>query len=117
VPDMRLHESIPRKALLRITPLRTIAACLLALATSLSPVLAQAAPPLSTISGHILETSAGPPVAGAKIDLRRGDTVVATTTTATDGSFTFKNVAPRDCSLFVTARGRISPIISPTLFC
>jgi hypothetical protein len=73
----------------------------LAFAVLLSPVYAQT--PAATVTGQILETSAGLPVAGATIALRRDDRVVATTTTATNGSFTFAGVAPGDYTVLVSA--------------
>ncbi|HTX59848.1 MAG TPA: hypothetical protein VMH02_09225 [Verrucomicrobiae bacterium] len=50
---------------------------------ALVPWPGAAAPaPMSAIAGRILETSAGLPVAGARVELRRGTTVVATANTA-----------------------------------
>lgn len=73
--------------------LRTCAALLLALSCIFSPSVAFAQAG-TAIHGRILETSAGLPVAGAQVELRHDETVVAKTTTASDGSFTFASVAP-----------------------
>lgn len=81
---------------------RTAAAFVLALALAVSRAFAQA-PAASTVTGRILETSAGLAVEGATVQLRRGDTVVAATTTSADGSFTFKNVIPGDFTVLVSA--------------
>jgi hypothetical protein len=74
----------------------------LACATLLSPVYAQT-PTTATITGQILETSAGLPVAGATVALRLGSQVIATATTASNGSFAFAQVAPGDYTLLVSA--------------
>jgi hypothetical protein len=68
----------------------------------ISPAFAQIGA-TQTVRGRILETSAGLAVEGAAVQLRRGDTVVASTTTAADGTFSFKNVAPGDYSVLVSA--------------
>lgn len=73
--------------------------------------LAQAYAGTGTITGRILETSAGLPVAGAKIDLRSGDTAISSTTTASDGSFTINGITPGAYSLFVSANNYISTVI------
>lgn len=76
----------------------------------MSPVLAQA-PAGSTISGRILETSAGLPVSGASVELRQGVNVIAKTTTSVDGSFSFPGVAPGTYTINVTAVGYQSAVI------
>jgi hypothetical protein len=68
----------------------------------LSPVCAQT-PPTATITGQILERSAGLPVTGATVTLQRGGQAIATTTTSTSGSFSFENVAPGDYTVQVSS--------------
>ncbi len=85
--------------------LRICAAVLFVCMAALQPALAQTPAGSTTIVGRILETSAGLPVTGAKVDLRRNDAAIASTTTAADGSFTFGNVAPGSYSVFIDANG------------
>jgi hypothetical protein len=88
--------------------LRICAAFVLACTLILSPftsAIAQTPASLTTITGRILETSAGLPVGGAEVRLQRDATVVDTTTTAADGSFSFKNVAPGEYTMAISARG------------
>jgi hypothetical protein len=59
----------------------------------------------ATISGRVLETSAGLPVGGAAVELRRGSTSVSKTATATDGTFTFTGVTPGTYSISISASG------------
>ena len=47
-----------------------------------------------TLSGYVVRENAGGPVASSTLKLYRGGALVATTTTASDGSFTFTNLAP-----------------------
>ena len=72
----------------------------------------------AVISGRILETSAGLPVGGAQLQLLSGPSVVDTTTTTSDGTFAFKNVAAGTYSVVISASGyqttRTPPItVSP----
>jgi hypothetical protein len=90
--------------------IRICAAILLACSLIVSPAYAQTTPG-TDVRGQILETSAGLPVVGAKIDLRRGESVVASTTTAADGGFVFHGVAPGSYSVFVSANGYQSSLI------
>lgn len=84
---------------------RICAALLLACSFCVSPALAQAPAGVTTVAGRILETSAGLPVSGASVALRQSESVVASTTTAPDGSFSFASVVPGDYSLLITANG------------
>ncbi|MGC8967047.1 MAG: Ig-like domain-containing protein [Thermus sp.] len=49
---------------------------------------------IHTLSGYVVSENAGGPVASSALKLYRGSTLVAATTTASDGSFTFTNLAP-----------------------
>jgi hypothetical protein len=71
---------------------------------SFSGAMAQA-PAGSTIQGRVLETSAGLPVGDATVRLYSGSAAIQTTTTSSDGTFTFKNVAPGDYTLLISANG------------
>jgi hypothetical protein len=71
-------------------------------AALLSPAYAQT-PATATITGQILERSAGLPVTGATVTLQRGGQVVGTTTTSSNGSFSFENVAPGDYTVQVSS--------------
>ena len=84
---------------------------MLAFSFVLSPALAQPPAAGATVTGRILETSAGLPVGGASVALRQGETVVATTATAKDGSFSFAGVGPGDYSLLITANGYQTTLI------
>lgn len=93
--------------------LRTCAALLLALSFIVSPVSPALAQANGTpITGRILETSAGLPVTGAEVQLRRGETAVQKTTTASDGSFSFAPVAPGNYALFIRANGYQSELVN-----
>ena len=90
---------------------RICAALLLAWSFVCSPALAQAPPGPSTVSGRILETSAGLPVVGAKVELRQGNRIIASTTTTADGTFSLANVPHGDYSVLVSASGYQSALI------
>jgi hypothetical protein len=90
---------------------RICAAALLAFILLMSPVLAQTPAGSTTISGRILETSAGLPVAGADVELRQGVSTISKTTTKADGSFSFAGVAPGTYSLAITARGYQAAVV------
>ena len=79
--------------------------CLVALlvVTLVSPAYAQSTLPSGSVSGRILESSAGLPVGNATVELRNGGTVVATTTTAADGSFHIVVTAGGDYTLVISA--------------
>jgi Carboxypeptidase regulatory-like domain/TonB-dependent Receptor Plug Domain len=79
-----------------------LAALVVACTTLLSPVDAQTVTTAS-ITGLILETSAGLPVAGATVALRQGSQLIATTTTSSNGSFSFAQVAPGNYTLLISA--------------
>jgi hypothetical protein len=91
---------------------RICAALLLAFSFALSPALAQAPAGTATVMGLILGKSNGLPVSSATVALHQAETVVATTTTAGDGSFSFSNVAPGDYSILVTANGYQTTLIT-----
>lgn len=91
---------------------RLCAALTIALILSCGTGSAQGA--TSTVAGRILETSAGLPVQGAIVELRRRDTVVAKSATAADGSFAINGVAPGDYSVLVTA-AHYQPALIPAL--
>lgn len=59
----------------------------------------------TTVNGRILDVRGNLPVAGATVNLERGSAVVATTTTASDGSFSFPGVAPGIYNVLITASG------------
>jgi outer membrane receptor protein involved in Fe transport len=59
----------------------------------------------TTVNGRILDVRGNLPVAGATINLERGSTVVATTTTASDGSFSFPGVTPGVYTVLISASG------------
>jgi Carboxypeptidase regulatory-like domain/TonB-dependent Receptor Plug Domain len=94
--------------------LRICAALLLACSLVCTRALAQAPAAGSTISGRILETSAGLPVRDAQVVLQHGPTVVAKTTTSADGSFSFSGVAPGTYSIAISAGG-YQPAFVPVL--
>jgi Carboxypeptidase regulatory-like domain/TonB-dependent Receptor Plug Domain/Outer membrane protein beta-barrel family len=89
---------------------RVCAAVALALALLCSPVLAQGTAS-TTLTGRVLETSAGLAVRGATVELRHNQTLVATVKTAVDGSFSFDNVAPGDYSLLISGNGYQTSLI------
>ena len=91
--------------------IRFCAALLLACSLVCSPALAQAPGAGTTVSGRILETSAGLPVGGAHVELRRGSSVVAKTTTSADGSFSFSGVVPGTYSISISASGYQSAFV------
>jgi 5-hydroxyisourate hydrolase-like protein (transthyretin family) len=91
--------------LIRICAILLVASCI-----AMSPAVAQT-PSATTVAGHILETSAGLPVAGATVVLRQGTNIIATTTTKPDGSFTFENVAPGDYTLQISADRYVTSLI------
>jgi hypothetical protein len=91
--------------------IRFCAALLLACSLVCSPALAQAPAAGTTVSGRILETSAGLPVGGAHVELRRGSSVVAKTTTSADGSFSFSGVVPGTYSISISASGYQSAFV------
>jgi hypothetical protein len=86
-------------------------AAFLAVLTCCAPGLVSAQASGSTVMGRILEISAGLPVSGAKVELRKGDAVISSTTTASDGSFTIGGVSPGTYSLFVSANNYNSAVI------
>ena len=57
----------------------------------------------ATISGSVIDQQGGIAVANARVVLIAGPTVVATATTATDGTFLFSGLAPGIYTLTVTA--------------
>jgi hypothetical protein len=94
--------------------LNRICAAVLVVFFLASPALAQAPAGSTTVSGRILDISAGLPITSAVVALRQNEAVVASTTTARDGSFSFPNVGPGDYSLLITANGYQTTLI-PTL--
>jgi outer membrane receptor protein involved in Fe transport len=57
------------------------------------------------VFGRILDAQGGLPVTGATVELDRGATKVATTTTDANGNFAFQNESPGAYSLLITAVG------------
>ncbi len=91
--------------------IRICAAALLAFIFAVTPALAQTPAGSTTISGRILETSAGLPVAGAAVELHLGVNVIAKTTTKPDGSFSFAGVTPGTYTITIAASGYQSAVI------
>lgn len=84
---------------------RICAAALLACSLLAPPAFLQAATGSTVISGRVLSTSNGLPIAGAGVELRQGGTTIGQTTTAADGSFAFSGVGPGTYSVLVQANG------------
>jgi hypothetical protein len=93
---------------------RLCAALICVFSLVIAPALAQTSADTATVTGRILETSAGLPVGGATVALQLGGKTSASTTTAGDGSFSFSAVAPGDYSLLITATG-YQTTLYPTL--
>ncbi len=58
-----------------------------------------------TLSGMVVSENAGGPVAGSRVQLFRGTTLVASTTTDAQGAFTFANIVPGTYRLEVRKPG------------
>lgn len=66
----------------------------------------------ATISGVVTSQSSGNPISGASIDLIKGSqNVIASTTTAVDGSYSFTGVNPGQYSVRATAAGFQTQIV------
>lgn len=87
--------------------LRICAALLLAFSLVCSPTLAQMPGGSGSVTGQVLETSAGLPIAGAEVQLRQAGAEVAktTTTTTANGSFSFSSVAAGTYAVLIAANG------------
>ena len=90
--------------MLNATVRSRVLACAALLAIFAAPLGSPAASG-TTVSGQILDVQGGLPVSGAKVDLDRGETVVASTTSDANGSFVFRDVAAGDYSLLFRASG------------
>ncbi len=62
----------------------------------------------TTITGRVLSTSGGLPVAGAAVELDRNGGKVAATTTDSSGNFRFQNEPPGQYSLLISAEGYVT---------
>src|SRR5215469_13455852 len=83
--------------------LTRLVAVLLALVAASFPCIVPAQSVNGNITGRILETSAGLPVSGAKVDLQQHGRSVSSSTTSGNGTFTISNVPPGDYYLVVSA--------------
>jgi len=59
----------------------------------------------TAIAGRVLDAQGGLPIGGATVELDRGTTPVATTTTDTDGTFRFENQPPGAYSILIRSNG------------
>ncbi|MBV8424882.1 MAG: TonB-dependent receptor [Candidatus Eremiobacteraeota bacterium] len=75
------------------------------IATMFTPQGALAQATGTAIAGRILDARQGLPVGGAQVHLLNATSTVDTTTTGSDGSFTFKNVAPGSYTFEISAQG------------
>ena len=82
-----------------------IICALLAFATLSSPLAASAQSAQASLTGRILDLQQGLAIPAATVELDRGSTAVASTSTDAQGSFTFTNQAPGEYSLLITAGG------------
>ena len=92
---------------------RIVAAVLIAVFALSAPAYAQNSVQ-GTVRGRILETSAGFPVAGAKVELQQNAKTIASATTTSDGSFSVANVPPGDYVAVVSDAGFVpssTPIV------
>src|SRR5580692_158218 len=62
----------------------------------------------TAITGRVLSTSGGLPVAGAAIELDRNGGKVAATTTGPSGDFRFQNARAGEYSLLISAKGYVT---------
>ncbi len=83
---------------------RIISACI-ALGFLCAPLGAAAQSAQAALTGRILDLSQGLAVPAAKVELDRGSSVVATTTTDANGAFAFPHEPPGEYSLLVVAHG------------
>jgi Carboxypeptidase regulatory-like domain len=60
-----------------------------------------------TLGVGLAEAQSGPPIPGATVNLRQGGTVVATTTTDSNGQFVFRGVAPGVYTVEVVVNGQL----------
>ena len=80
-----------------------VTALLVVLALLIAPAVGAAQDTGSTVGGVVLDQQGGLPISAAAVTLRQGDAVVSTTTTARDGTFRFRGVAPGLYSVTVAA--------------
>ena len=66
------------------------------------------------LSPAVAEAVTGTPVVGATVNLLKGATVVATTTTDANGQFVFRDVAPGTYTFQVIVMGNPVPVAPPT---
>jgi outer membrane receptor protein involved in Fe transport len=95
--------------------IRALAALIFVFSLFVAPAMAQSPAGTTTVGGRILETSHGLPVPNATVALQLGNTVVASTTTAADGSFSLSNVGPGEYSLLITATGYQTTLVPSVL--
>jgi outer membrane receptor protein involved in Fe transport len=76
----------------------------LAMVFALSPIASLPATE-TAVSGRILDVNGGFAVGGAKLELQKNGKTVATSTTSSQGTFRFDDVAPGDYSILITAPG------------
>lgn len=69
----------------------------------------------TTIAGRILDVDGGLPVPDAKIELERSSSVVATTSTESDGSFKFTSQEPGNYAVLIVAKG-YQTTLSPDIY-
>jgi len=74
------------------------------LATAFAPTIADADDD-TTIAGRILDSNGGLPVSSATVELERGQTIVATAKTSSDGAFSFAGETPGVYTILVIASG------------
>jgi outer membrane receptor protein involved in Fe transport len=83
-----------------------LAIAIAGLGATLFPLPSSEAPsPGATIVGRVLDAQGGLPVGGATVDLYRGETVVAETTTDSSGGYRFTNQPPGTYSVTIRAAG------------
>ncbi|HLI96187.1 MAG TPA: TonB-dependent receptor [Candidatus Baltobacteraceae bacterium] len=87
--------------------MRSATVAILAATLIVAVLLPTASPAASgtTIVGRIVSVQGGLPVQNAKVELEQGSTVIATSTTAADGSFSFPNEKPGIYNVRISAAG------------
>lgn len=82
-------------------------------ATTISNFSLQVSP--GSISGTVESEDTGTPISGASVDLKANGSVVATTLTAADGTYSFEGVAPGAYSVLVSAKTFSARIIGANI--